>query len=172
MQGSFKGAVFDQHYWNAPPIHRALLTLSEVVVSTGGPLKDGEEPGANKGRTRAPEEWDGQQRQLRKEARALQHPGAAAPRPGGLDGVRRGVSGLFGVGRNAAWWQATALKEYADLRGMQQRLEGQAKVCWPAGVCMRGSLLSCCVDRGVGVYWNSCRALDVGPREPRISGWT
>lgn len=129
VQGRFKGAVFYQHYWNAPPIHRALLTLSEVVVSTAGPLKDGEEPGANKGRTRAPEEWDSQQRQLRLEARTLKDP------PGGSkaavqDRVRRGVSGLAaaGSGRTVAWWQATALKEYADLRGLQQRLEGQAKV--------------------------------------------
>lgn len=121
--------MFYQHYWNAPPIQRALLTLSEVVVSTAGPLKDGEEPGANKGRTRAPEEWDSQQRQLRLEARTLKDPPGGA-KAAAQDRVRRGVSGLAaaGSGRTAAWWQASALKEYADLRGLQQRLEGQAKV--------------------------------------------
>ena len=126
VQGGLKERIFAQHYLHGPPVHRALLTLSEVVVSTAGPSKEGEEAGANKGRTRFPKEWDDQQRLLQAEVQSVAH----ASKPGAHDGVRRGVSALAPMPGTRAppWWQATALKHYADLRGLQQRLEGQSKV--------------------------------------------
>eukprot|EP00892_Ulva_mutabilis_P002588 jgi/Ulvmu1/1232/UM109_0030.1 len=125
--GGLKERVFAQHYLHAPPMHRALLTLSEVVVSTAGPAKEGEEVGANKGRTRFPREWDDQQRLLQVEVETLQHP-SAATKAAAADGVRRGVSALAGGSRTTPWWQAGALKQYTELRKVQQRLEGQAKL--------------------------------------------
>ena len=123
---SFKGKLFDQYRAYAPPIHRALLTLSEVLVSTAGPTVDGEAPGAQKGRGHPPTEWRRQQELLDQEAKTLEHP--TSVRKGSMQyGPRRGISGLIG-GKNPGWWQVEALRRFHALRARQQKLENVAQV--------------------------------------------
>lgn len=123
---SFKGKLFDQYRAYAPPIHRALLTLSEVLVSTAGPTVDGEAPGAQKGRGHPPTEWQRQQELLDQEAKTLEHP--TSVRKGSMQyGPRRGISGLIG-GKNPGWWQVEALRRFHALRARQQKLENVAQV--------------------------------------------
>lgn len=123
---SFKGKLFDQYRAYAPPIHRALLTLSEVLVSTAGPAVDGEPPGAQKGRASPLIEWERQQDLLDQERQTLEHP--TSVRKGSMqNGTKRGISGLIG-GKNPDWWQVAALRRFHALRARQQKLESQAQV--------------------------------------------
>lgn len=123
---SFKGKLFDQYRAYAPPIHRALLTLSEVLVSTAGPAVDGEAPGAQKGRVSDLTEWQRQQELLDQEAKTLEHP--TSVRKGSMQhGPRRGISGLIG-GKTPGWWQVEALRRFHALRARQQKLENPAQV--------------------------------------------
>lgn len=122
---SLKGKLFDQYRAYAPPVHRALLTLSEVLVSTAGPPVEGEPPGAQKGRASPLIEWDRQQDLLDQEAKTLEHP--MSVRKGSPHGPRRGISGLVG-GKNPGWWQVDALRRFHALRTRQQKLESQAQV--------------------------------------------
>jgi hypothetical protein len=127
LQGTLKARVFAQHYSYAPPLHRMLLTMTEVVVSTAGPARDGEPPGVAKGRANPLTEWDAQQRLLQEEADTLYHPSSVRKVPT-QDGPRRGVSGLGGGGKGPCWWQADALRRFRILRERQQMLESQAQV--------------------------------------------
>jgi hypothetical protein len=140
---SFKGKLFDQYRAYAPPMHRTLLTLSEVVVSTAGPAVDGEPPGAQKGRASPQIEWERQQDLLDQEAKTLEHP--TSVRRGSLqNGPQRGISGLIG-GKSPGWWQVDALRRFHALRARQQKLESQAQVrrSMSIFVCMQAYMHEC-----------------------------
>jgi hypothetical protein len=107
-----KAGALREHYTHAAPLHRALLSLSEVLVSTSGPAAIGAPAGAQKGRASLLKDWHDQQSLLREEAAALSRAGgaaaAAAARPAAGEAPQRRLSGLAPAGKGGGCWRCAS----------------------------------------------------------------
>lgn len=121
--------ALSEHYSHAAPVHRALLSLSEVLVSSAGPAPQGKPSGSQKGRASSLGDWHAQQSLLRGEVSNLRAAGNGAGRAKDAAAQpQRRLSGLTASGKGGKWWQADALQRLLLLRERQQAYEGTGEV--------------------------------------------